>query len=136
MDMNNNKEKTIQENFNSYWTDRDTTECFFGIAVLLQDEGYTGKELKFDSNSPHNMPTISLNGEYWQVESLRLTGEHEMELNLISNGVTKKVCISDDDIEKFEAYKLLCAVFDNTEHEKSEGEDYEDVEDFYGWELS
>lgn len=26
--------------------------------------------------------------------------------------------------------------FYNTEHEKSEGEDYEDVEDFYGWELS
>jgi hypothetical protein len=46
------------------------------------------------------------------------------------------VRIPEVDIEKKEAYKLLCAVFDNTEHEKDEGEDYEDVEDFYGWELS
>ena len=70
------------------------------------------------------------------MESLRLTGENEMELSLISNDNTKKVRISDAEIEKFEAYKLLCAVFDNTEHKKSEGEDYEDVEEFYGWELS
>ena len=89
-----------------------------------------------DSSNQHKKPTILLNDEYWQVESLRLTSKHKMELNLISNGITKKVCISDDEIEKKEAYKLLCAAFDNTEHEKSEGEDYEDVEDFYGWELS
>ena len=92
--------------------------------------------MKFDSSNPDKMPTILLDGEYWQVESLRLTDRHEMELNLISNGITKKVLVSDDEIEKKEAYKLLCAAFDNTEHEKSEGEDYEDVEDFYGWELS
>jgi hypothetical protein len=107
-----------------------------GIAILLHDEEYTGKELSFDTSNPDKLPTISLNNEYWQVERLKITGEHELELNLIGNGITKKVCISDEEIEKLEAYKLLCAVFDNTEHEKSEGEDYEDVEDFYGWELS
>lgn len=128
--------KTIQEYFHSYWDDRDTGECFLGIAILLHDEEYTGKELSFDTSNPDKLPTISLNNEYWQVERLKITGEHELELNLIGNGITKKVCISDEEIEKLEAYKLLCAVFDNTEHEKSEGEDYEDVEDFYGWELS
>ena len=34
------------------------------------------------------------------------------------------------------AFKLLLAVFDNTKHEKAEGEYYKDVEEFYGWELS
>jgi hypothetical protein len=85
------------------------------------------------------MPTILLDDGYWQVESLELKGDHDIELNLISNGITKKV--SDDDIyadiEKKDAYKLLCAVFNNTEHfNVYEDKDYEDVEDFYGWELS
>jgi hypothetical protein len=85
------------------------------------------------------MPTILLDDGYWQVESLKLTGDCDIELNLISNGITKKV--SDDDIiadiEKKDAYKLLCAVFNNTEHYNVyEDKDYEDVEDFYGWELS
>ena len=136
MDKSVFKEDVVKENFNLYWTDRDIDECFFGIAVLLHDEGYTGKEYIFDSSNPDNMPTIMLDGECWQVKRLRLTGKYEMELNLINNGITKKVCISDEEIEKFEAYKLLCAVFDNTEHEKCDGEDFEDVEDFYGWELS
>ena len=130
------EEESIKENF-LIWDDRDTNECFFGISILIGDQSYTGKkELKFDSSNPDKMPTILLDDEYWQVESLRLTDRHEMELNLISNDITKKVLVSDDEIEKKEAYKLLCAAFDNTEHEKSEGEDYEDVEDFYGWELS
>lgn len=136
MEKKDLKENAIQENYRLYWDDRDTSECFLGIAILMHDEGYTGKELKFDSSNPDKMPTILLHDEYWQVESLRLTGENEMELSLISNDNTKKVRISDAEIEKFEAYKLLCAVFDNTEHKKSEGEDYEDVEEFYGWELS
>jgi hypothetical protein len=80
------------------------------------------------------MPTILYDDEYWQVESIRLTDNDDIELNRFGDGKTKKV--SDADIEKRDAYKLLCAVFDNTEHEKDEGEDYEDVEDFYGWELS
>ena len=130
------EEESIKENF-LIWDDRDTNECFFGISILIGDQSYTGKkELKFDSSNPDKMPTILLDDEYWQVESLRLTDRHEMELNLISNDFTKKVLVSDDEIVKKEAYKLLCAAFDNTEHEKSEGEDYEDVEDFYGWELS
>ncbi len=127
------EDDVIAENF-TYWDNRDEDECFHGIAILLQNEGY----LKFDSSNPDKMPTILLDDGYWQVESLKLTGDRDIELNLISNGITKKV--SDDDIiadiEKKDAYKLLCAVFDNTEHEKTEGEDYEDVEDFYGWELS
>lgn len=127
------EEDSIKENF-IIWDDRDTDECFFGISILIGDPSYTGsEELKFTADK---MPIIMLNGEYWQVESLRLTGKYEMELNLVCNDITKKVRVSDDDIEKKDAYKLLCAVFDNTEHEKTEGEDYEDVEDFYGWELS
>ena len=127
------EEDSIKENF-IIWDDRDTNECFFGISILIDDQEYTGtEELKFTADK---MPGILLNDEYWQVESLRLTGRYEMELNLVSNDITKKVRVSDVDIEKKEAYKLLCAVFDNTEHEKTEGEDYEDVEDFYGWELS
>ena len=127
------KKETILENFRSYWPGRETSECFFGISVLLHDEKWTGKELAFDSS---NAPTISLNGQDWLVNSLKIHGSYELELILTSKGITKKVCITDDDIEKLEAYKLLNAVFDNTEHEKFEGEDYEDVEDFYGWELS
>lgn len=125
---------TVLENFRTYWPDRDTSECFFGISILLDDQGWTGKgELVFDLNEA---PTIILDGECWQVKSLKIHGLYELELNLSNKEITKKVCISDNEIEKFEAYKLLQAVFDNTEHEKDEGEDYEDVEDFYGWELS
>jgi len=137
--MKNKKEtdsNVILENFRSYWSSRETSECISGIAILLDDEGYTGKALKFDTGNPDQMPTILLDGECWQVESLKLTGNQEMELSLLGNGISKKVSISDDDIDKFEAYKLLCAVFVNTEHEKEDGEDYEDVEDFYAWELS
>ena len=125
---------TVLENFRTYWPDRDTSECFFGISILLDDQGWTGKgELVFDLNEA---PTIMLDGESWQVNSLNIHGRYELELNLSNKEITKKVCISDKEIEKFEAYKLLQAVFDNTEHEKDEGEDYEDVEDFYGWVLS
>ena len=81
------------------------------------------------------MPTVLLDDEYWQVESIRLTDNDDIELNRFGDGKTKKV--SDVDIEKRDAYKLLCAVFDNTEHYNVyEEKDYEDVEDFYGWELS
>jgi ribA/ribD-fused uncharacterized protein len=128
------EDDAIAENF-TYWDDRGEYECFNGIAILLKKEGY----LKFDSSNPDKMPTILLDDGYWQVESLELKGDHDIELNLISNGITKKV--SDDDIyadiEKKDAYKLLCAVFNNTEHfNVYEDKDYEDVEDFYGWELS
>ena len=129
------EDEAINENF-TYWDGRDTDECFFGISILIDDKGYTGKEMRFDSSNPDMMPSILLEGEYWQVESMRLFGKYDVELNLTSNGSTKTVRIPDVDIEKREAYKLLCAVFYNTEHEKTEGEDYEDVEDFYGWELS
>ena len=131
------EDDAIQENFRSYWTDRDTDECFFGISILIDDQGYTGKEMRFDSSNLDKMPSILLDGDYWQVESLRLFGKYDVELNLISNDKTKTMRIPDVDIEKREAYKLLCAVFDNTEHFNGcEGKDYEDVEDFYGWELS
>jgi ribA/ribD-fused uncharacterized protein len=129
------EEDAIHENF-SYWDNRDTDEYFFGISILIDDQGYTGKEMGFDSSNPDKMPTILLEDDYWQVESMRLFGKYDVELNLISNGNRNTVRIPEVDIEKKEAYKLLCAVFDNTEHEKDEGEDYEDVEDFYGWELS
>ena len=125
---------TVLENFRTYWPGRDTSECFFGISVLLDDQGWTGKgKLAFDLSEA---PTIILDGESWQVKSLKIHGSYELELNLSNKDIAKNICISDDEIEKFEAYKLLQAVFDNTEHEKFEGEDYEDVEDFYGWELS
>ncbi len=124
---------TIRKNFRSYWPDRETFECFFGISVLLHDEQWSGKGLSFGSN---DAPTISFDGKSWQVNSMRTNGWHVLELNLTNKDAAKKVCISDDDIEKFDAYILLNAVFNNTEHEKFEGEDYEDVEDFYGWELS
>ena len=136
--MNKESEsKTIMENFRSYWGGRETFECFFGISVLLHDEDCVGdKELIFDQKVPDQIPNIMLDGQCWQVISLRMNGKDKLELNLANNDTTKKVSVSDNDIEKFEAYKLLCAVFDNTEHEKDEGEDYEDVEEFYGWELS
>ena len=135
--MNNKKvvdSNTILDNFRSYWNNRDTNECFSGISILLNDQEWTGKgELAFGSAK---VPIIIMSGESWQVKSLKIHGSYELELELSNKDITKKVCISDNDIEKFEAYKLLCAVFDNTEHEKTESEDYEDVEDFYGWELS
>ena len=121
----------------SYWDERETSECFHGIAILLGDEEYKGSgELVFDSICPEKMPAIMLDGENWQVTRLRTHDKNQLELDLINNGASRTVCISDSQIEKFEAFKLLCAVFDNTKHEKAEGEDYEDVEDFYGWELS
>jgi ribA/ribD-fused uncharacterized protein len=124
------EDDAIEDNFRLYWNNRDAYECFNGIAILLKKERY----LTFDSSNPNKMPTILYDDEYWQVESIRLTDNDDIELNRFGDGKIKKV--SDVDIEKRDAYKLLCAVFDNTEHEKDEGEDYEDVEDFYGWELS
>ena len=76
-------------------------------------------------------PTIMLDGESWQVNSLKIHGSYELELNLSNTDIDKIVCISDDDIEKLEAYKLFQAVFDNTEHD-----DFDDIEDYYGWYLS
>ena len=129
-------DNSLQELF-SYWDERETCECFHGIAILLGDEEYKGSgELRFDSCCPEKLPVISLDGENWQVARLRTHDKNQLELYLINNGTSRNVCISDSQIEKFEAFKLLCAVFDNTKHEKDEGEDYEDVEDFYGWELS
>lgn len=127
--------QTILKNFQDYWAiGRETYECFTGIALLLGDYDWTGKgELAFDAD---NAPIISLEGENWQVRSVKIRGSYELELHLANNDITKEVCISDDDIEKLEAYKLFQAVYDNTEHEKDEGEDFEDIEDFYGWELS
>ena len=120
----------INKNF-IYWDDRGEYECFNGIAILLKNKGY----LEFDSSNPDKMPTVLLDDEYWQVESIRLTDNDDIELNRFGDGKTKKV--TDIDIEKRDAYKLLCAVFDNTEHYNVyEEKDYEDVEDFYGWELS
>jgi hypothetical protein len=121
------KENTVLENFRTYWPDRDTSECFFGISILLDDQGWTGKgELVFGE-----APTIILDGESWQVNSLKIHGSYELELNLSNKDIVKKICISDDDIEKLEAYKLFQAVFDNTVHE-----DFDDIEDYYGWYLS
>ena len=121
----------------SYWDERETSECFHGIAILLGDEEYKGSgELRFASICPEKMPAIMLDGKNWQVTRLTTHDKNQLELYLINNGASRTVCISDSQIEKFEAFKLLCAVFDNTQHEKDEGEDYEDVEDFYGWELS
>ena len=121
----------------SYWDERETSECFHGIAILLGDEEYKGSgELVFDSICPEKMPAIMLDGENWQVTRLRTHDKNQLELDLINKGASRTVCISDSQIEKFEAFKLLCAVFDNTKHEKDEGKDYKDVEDFYGWELS
>ena len=123
------KEKTVLENFRIYWPGRDTSECFFGISILLDDQGWTGKgELVFDLSEA---PTIILDGESWQVNSLKIHGSDELELNLSNKDIVKKICISDDDIEKLEAYKLFQAVFDNTVHE-----DFDDIEDYYGWYLS
>lgn len=123
------KEKTVLENFRIYWPGRDTSECFFGISILLDDQGWTGKgELVFDLSEA---PTIILDGESWQVNSLKIHGSYELELNLSNKDIVKKICISDDDIEKLEAYKLFQAVFDNTVHE-----DFDDIEDYYGWYLS
>lgn len=34
--------QTILENFQSYWSDRETYECFSGIALLLGDYDWTG----------------------------------------------------------------------------------------------
>ena len=123
------KENTVLENFRTYWPDRDTSECFFGISILLDDQGWTGKgKLQFDLSEA---PTIMLDGESWQVNSLKIHGSYELELNLSNKDIVKKICISDDDIEKLEAYKLFQAVFDNTVHE-----DFDDIEDYYGWYLS
>ena len=72
-----------------------------------------------------------LDGDSWQVNSLKIHGSYELELNLSNKDIDKIVCISDDDIEKLEAYKLFQAVFDNTEHD-----DFDDIEDYYGWYLS
>ena len=136
-EMNEGARSTIEENFKLFWDTRDTVECFNGIAVLMQDEGWTGKDqLIFDTSDPDKIPTILLDGECWQVTKLRLHGRHVLELDLVNNDGVKKVCVDDGQIEKFEAYKLLQAVFDNTEHMGYEGRDYEDVEEFYGWELS
>lgn len=127
---------SLQELF-SYWNERETSECFHGIAILLGDEEYKGSgELRFDLCCLEKLPVILLDGENWQVTRLRTHDKNQLELDLINNGASKTVCISDNQIEKFEAFKLLLAVFDNTKHEKAEGEYYKDVEEFYGWELS
>lgn len=101
-----------------------------GIRMLLG-----GNELKFDANDTEDPLTASFEGNCYQVSRLSVkNGEWDdtiIDLTLQSEKGEQKVSISKEMIDADDAWKLMMVVFEKTGYE-----DYTDVHEFYGYELS
>lgn len=101
-----------------------------GIRMLLG-----GNELKFDANDTEDSLIASIEGNCYQVSRLSVQdGEWDdiiVDITLQSEEGEQKVSISKEMIDADDAWKLMTVVF-----EKNGYEDYKDVHEFYGYELS
>ena len=114
---------------NEYASSEQFISAYFeGIHMLLGE-----KSLSFDLNDPEDALSVVYNGESWQVTSLcTFEGDWDnVELTINKKDEKQKLSISTDMISDEDAWKLLKAVFEKTGYE-----DYKDVYDFYGYELS
>ena len=115
---------------NEYASSEQFISAYFeGIRMLLGEN-----RLSFDVNNPEDALSVSYNGEYWQVTSLSSSGDawgNTVELTINNMDEEQKLSVSTDMIGDEDAWKLLKVVFEKTGYE-----DYKDVYDFYGYELS
>ena len=114
---------------NEYASSEQFIDAYFeGIHMLLGE-----KSISFDLNDPEDALFVVYNGESWQVTSLcTLEGDWDnVELTINKKNEEQKLSISTDMISDEDAWKLLKVVFEKTGYD-----DYKDVYDFYGYELS
>ena len=115
---------------NEYASSEQFISAYFeGIRMLLGEN-----RLSFDVNNPEDALSVSYNGEYWQVTSLYSSGDawgNTVELTINKMDEEQKLSVSTDMSGDEDAWKLLKVVFVKTGYE-----DYKDVYDFYGYELS
>ena len=114
---------------NEYASSEQFIDAYFeGIHMLLGE-----KSISFDLNDPEDALFVVYNGESWQVTSLcTLEGDWDnVELTINKKNEEQKLSISTDMISDEDAWKLLKVVFEKTGYD-----DYKDVHDFYGYELS
>jgi hypothetical protein len=115
---------------NEYASSEQFISAYFAGIHMLQGE----KRLVFDVNNPEDALSVSYNGEYWQVTSLYSSGSkwnNIIELTINKKDEQQKLSVSTDMIGDEDAWKLLKAVFEKTGYD-----DYKDVYEFYGYELS
>ena len=123
------KFKTSIDVENEYASSEQFIDAYFeGIHMLLGE-----KSISFDLNDPEDALFVVYNGESWQVMSLcTLEGDWDnVELTINKKNEEQKLSISTDMISDEDAWKLLKVVFEKTGYD-----DYKDVYDFYGYELS
>ena len=114
---------------NEYASSEQFIDAYFeGIHMLLGE-----KSISFDLNDPEDALFVVYNGESWQVTSLcTFEGDWDnVELTINKKNEEQKLSISTDMISDEDAWKLLKVVFEKTGYD-----DYKDVYDFYGYELS
>ncbi len=101
-----------------------------GIRMLLD-----GNELRFNPNDSENSLAALHDGNCYQVFSMSVKdGEWDdtiIDITLQSEKGEQKVSITKEMIDAEDAWKLMTVVF-----EKNGYEDYKDVHEFYGYELS
>lgn len=101
-----------------------------GIRMLLG-----GNELKFDPNGSENSLAALYDGNCYQVSSMSVKdGEWDdtiIDITLQSEKGEQKVSITKEMIDAEDAWKLMTVVFEKTGYEN-----YKDVHEFYGYELS
>ena len=101
-----------------------------GIRLLLG-----GNELKFNANDSENSLAALYDGNCYQVSSMSVKDggwdDIIVEITLQSEEGEQKVSISKEMIDADDAWKLMKVVFEKTGYE-----DYKDVHEFYGYELS
>jgi hypothetical protein len=114
---------------NEYASSEQFIDAYFeGIHMLLGE-----KSISFDLNDPEDALSVVYNGESWQVTSLcTFEGDWDnVELTINKKNEEQQLSISTDMISDEDAWKLLKVVFEKTGYD-----DYKDVYDFYGYELS
>ena len=114
---------------NEYASSEQFIDAYFeGIHMLLGE-----KSISFDLNDPEDALSVVYNGESWQVTSLcTFEGDWDnVELTINKKNEEQKLSVSTDMISDEDAWKLLKVVFEKTGYEG-----YEDVYEFYGYELS
>ena len=101
-----------------------------GIRLLLG-----GNELKFNANDTEDPLLASIEGNCYQVSSMSVKeGEWDdtiVEITLQSEKGEQKVSITKEMIDAEDAWKLM-----KKKKKKNGYEDYKDVHEFYGYELS
>lgn len=115
----------------------DPEESMAGILIIVRD-----KKVDFTDINPAEAPVINLDEEDWTVTNLSVEGDDDVwdeivvKLNLQNNDQNKQVQLTSETIGVENAFILLNAVFNIYNDGNELDMKYEDIHDFYGYELS